>query len=87
MSANNNEEQALLGHRHPNGNATKSKNTTKNGLLEHLHTNVDSKRADIPLIISFFIAGMIDAGAYNAYECFCSMQVRHYSTPSSATPC
>lgn len=41
-----------------------------------LNTNIHTNRADVLLIISFFISGMIDAGAYNAYECFTSMQVR-----------
>lgn len=73
------EQQALLGHRHSEGRGLlsngKDYNSEKKGLRKRLTTSVDSSRADVPLILSFFIAGMIDAGSYNAYECFCSMQV------------
>lgn len=43
---------------------------------EYLNSDIDTRWAELQLIVSFFISGMIDAGAYNAYECFCSMQVR-----------
>ena len=43
----------------------------------HLTSDIDVGRADLILIICFFISGLIDAGAYNAYECFTGMQVRN----------
>ena len=47
--------------------------TTK--LKAFLVADVDTRWADLILIVLFFISGSIDAGAYNAYECFTSMQV------------
>ena len=69
---------------HQNGTATAQKHATNDDgpkptstkIKTFLNTNVSSHRADIPLILSFFISGLIDAGAYNAYQCFTSMQVR-----------
>jgi hypothetical protein len=43
---------------------------------DYLAAEVDTRWAELILIVCFFISGMIDAGAYNAYECFVSMQVR-----------
>lgn len=44
-------------------------------LKEHVNADIDTRWADLVLIVCFFISGSIDAGAYNAYECFSSMQV------------
>jgi hypothetical protein len=49
-------------------------------LKDHLMAEVDTRWAELILIVYFFISGTIDAGAYSAYECFCSMQVRFLST-------
>lgn len=42
----------------------------------HLNAEITTRWADLVLIVCFFICGLIDAGAYNAYECFTAMQVR-----------
>jgi hypothetical protein len=47
-------------------------------LQNHLTADISIRWAELQLIVSFFVSGMIDAGAYNAYECFCSMQVRSF---------
>lgn len=44
-------------------------------LQDYLTSDIETHWAELPLIVCFFISGIIDAGAYNAYECFCSMQV------------
>ena len=47
--------------------------TTKMKL--YLTADIDKRWGDLILIVCFFISGLIDAGAYNAYGCFTSMQV------------
>lgn len=70
------EHEALLPDHHTNGSATKSSTARAGSSLNRfINTRIDTNRADILLIISFFISGMVDAGAYNAYSCFTSMQV------------
>jgi hypothetical protein len=49
---------------------------------QYLEAEITTRWADLTLIVCFFISGIIDAGAYNAYECFCSMQVCHPSPKS-----
>ena len=44
-------------------------------IKQYLAAEITTRWADLTLIACFFISGVIDAGAYNAYECFCSMQV------------
>lgn len=44
-------------------------------IRKYLTADIDKRFADLVLIVCFCIAGLIDAGAYNAYECFTSMQV------------
>lgn len=73
------ERQALLSDGIENSTSVKNPNRgrpTSSTAVQYVNTNIDTHRADLPLIVSFFISGMIDAGAYNAYECFTSMQVR-----------
>jgi hypothetical protein len=41
----------------------------------YLSADISTGWADLVLLACFFISGMVDAGAYNAYECFVSMQV------------
>ncbi|TID22091.1 hypothetical protein E6O75_ATG10885 [Venturia nashicola] len=40
----------------------------------HFNAQIDTKRADIILIICFFVSGLTDSGAYNAWNIFLSMQ-------------
>lgn len=40
-----------------------------------LQQDVDTTNADLVLIVCFFLAGLIDSGAYNAYTCFTHMMV------------
>ena len=44
---------------------------------QYLTADIDTQWADLILIVGFFISGLIDAGAYNAYQNFASMQVKH----------
>ena len=39
-----------------------------------LRADIDPKRADVVLILGYFIAGLVDSVAYNTYSCFVSMQ-------------
>jgi len=50
-------------------------------IKHYLNAQIDTRRADIILIICFFISGLTDAGAYNAWRVFLSMQVSHVVTP------
>lgn len=43
----------------------------------HFNAQIDTRRADVILIICFFISGLTDAGAYNAWKVFLSMQVSY----------
>ncbi|KAK3707534.1 hypothetical protein LTR37_012029 [Vermiconidia calcicola] len=47
-------------------------NSTK--LKRYLNADIETRWADLILVVCFFISGLIDAGAYNAYGCFSSMQ-------------
>lgn len=42
---------------------------------DYLNADIDTRWTDLILILCFAICGLIDSGAYNAYECFVSMQV------------
>ena len=55
--------------------------STSAKVKDYLAAEVDSRWTELVLIVCFFISGMIDAGAYNAYECFCSMQVSSVTLP------
>ncbi|KAF2716520.1 hypothetical protein K431DRAFT_278792 [Polychaeton citri CBS 116435] len=65
-----------------NGTSTTTKTSTHDNnarsvgltIRNHLAADVNVKYADIVLIIMFFVSGLVDSGAYNAYECFVSMQ-------------
>lgn len=47
------------------------------GFLQgYLRLDIDTTYTHRVLIVCFFLAGMIDAGAYNAYGCFVHMVVR-----------
>lgn len=50
----------------------------------YLATDISTRWTDLVFIINFFISGMIDAGAFNAYECFCSMQVDRSLRPAAS---
>ncbi|QDS71856.1 hypothetical protein FKW77_009993 [Venturia effusa] len=53
----------------------KKKSATRNSTLKrYLNAQIDTRRADVVLIICFFISGLTDAGAYNAWRIFLSMQ-------------
>ncbi|KAM0716556.1 hypothetical protein Q7P37_008001 [Cladosporium fusiforme] len=43
---------------------------------DYLCTDVSTRWADLVLMVCFMISGLVDSGAYNAYSCFVSMQVR-----------
>ncbi|GAB7364505.1 hypothetical protein MBLNU230_g5314t1 [Neophaeotheca triangularis] len=43
-------------------------------LKTHLNTSITPSWTDLILVTCFFIAGLVDSGAYNAYETFTSMQ-------------
>ncbi|KAK3697798.1 hypothetical protein LTR37_017263 [Vermiconidia calcicola] len=43
-------------------------------LKRYLNADIGTRWADMILVVCFFISGLIDAGAYNAYGCFSSMQ-------------
>lgn len=77
------EREALLPNHNNNHHATATKPSKSNTttlpsrttrLRTFLNTPIHKPRADLPLIASFFVSGMVDAGAYNAYSCFTSMQ-------------
>lgn len=75
------EQQPLLSDGHANGQHhpdvakfPDETDTRTTSISTFLNKNVSDHRADALLICSFFVSGMIDAGAYNAYECFTSMQ-------------
>lgn len=53
-------------------------------MANYLDAEISTRWADLVLIVCFFMAGLIDAGAYNAYQCFTSMQVC-FMTNSGAT--
>lgn len=56
----------------------KSKTSTWNFRMKrHFNAQIDTRRADVILIICFFISGLTDAGAYNAWNVFLSMQVSY----------
>jgi hypothetical protein len=55
----------------PPPNATGSWQRTK----AYLTADVSTRWADLVLMVCFFISGLVDSGAYNAYSCFVSMQV------------
>ena len=40
----------------------------------YLTADISTRWADLILIVCFALSGLIDSGAYNAYECFTSMQ-------------
>ncbi|KAK6396407.1 hypothetical protein LTR65_009491 [Meristemomyces frigidus] len=42
----------------------------------YLTADITTRWADLVLIVCFALSGLIDSGAYNAYECFVSMMVR-----------
>jgi hypothetical protein len=46
---------------------------------QYLTANVSTRWADLVFVVCFFVSGLIDAGAYNAYENFASMQVRLFT--------
>jgi hypothetical protein len=55
-----------------------SKKRAKSFLLrtkDYLNADITTRWADLVLLVCFFVSGMVDAGAYNAYSCFVSMQV------------
>ena len=41
----------------------------------YLTADISTRWADLVLMVNFFISGLVDSGAYNAYSCFVSMQV------------
>lgn len=51
--------------------------TTAEWLKYWMTSEVSTAWADLILLVCFFISGLVDSGAYNAYECFVSMQVRN----------
>lgn len=60
----------------PKAGARVSNEDEVHWLKDYLTADIDTRWADLILIVCFLIAGLIDSGAYNAYECFTSMQVR-----------
>ena len=73
------------------GQSPRRRNTDTNSLLSpqnissnwqdaktYLNAELSTKWAEIVLFACFFVSGFVDAGAYNAYECFISMQVRAF---------
>lgn len=67
----------------PHGAYDKDGHTRAEKLKCYLTADVNTRWADLILIICFAISGLIDSGAYNAYECFVSMMV---SSVQRATP-
>lgn len=59
----------------PYAHATKSVPSRLQRSKAYLMCDVDTRWTDSILIFCYFLSGMIDAGAYNAYECFVSMMV------------
>lgn len=56
----------------------KSKDSSRSSRFKrHFNAQIDTRRADVILIICFFISGLTDAGAYNAWNVFLSMQVSY----------
>lgn len=49
-------------------------------LARHLTAEINTRHADLVLIVCFFVSGLIDAGAYNAFYVFTSLQVRRLGT-------
>lgn len=49
--------------------------------VAQLQVDISSRHTEWLLLACFFVNGMVDAGAYNAYECFVGMVV---SSPKSA---
>lgn len=41
----------------------------------YLTADISTRWADLVLMVCFFVSGLVDSGAYNAYSCFVSMQV------------
>lgn len=48
--------------------------------------DVSTRWADLVLMVNFFISGLVDSGAYNAYSCFVSMQVSRPINPNDSIP-
>ncbi|KAK5174057.1 uncharacterized protein LTR77_001137 [Saxophila tyrrhenica] len=48
--------------------------STSEKVKDYLMADVAVRWADLVLVVCFFVSGVIDAGAYNAYENFASMQ-------------
>jgi hypothetical protein len=42
--------------------------------LAHLRTEISIEHADIPIIACCLVSGLCDSSAYNAWNCFVSMQ-------------
>ena len=73
------------GHR----NSTLSQVEDSSGLEKAKHyfsATVSTRWADLILLVCFFMSGLTDAGAYNAYECFTSMQVNLSSFDIQSRP-
>ncbi len=57
--------------------APEDKNSSHlSSFARRLNEPIDTRWADLVLLVCFFVSGLVDAGAYNAYENFASMQVR-----------
>ena len=65
------------GPRDSNGNPPPPPSDTSSSekATSYLMADVSTRWADLVLMVNFFISGLVDSGAYNAYSCFVSMQV------------
>ena len=64
-------------HKEPSPATTQLRNTKS-----YLNADLDTRWTDLILIACFGTSGLIDSGAYNAYNCFTSMMVRIFVTIS-----
>ena len=62
-----------------NGNIPPPPSPTSNveKATSYLTADISTRWADLVLMVNFFISGLVDSGAYNAYSCFVSMQVSY----------
>ncbi|CAG8980671.1 hypothetical protein HYALB_00013592 [Hymenoscyphus albidus] len=62
-------------HSPSNASATKiSSSSWRHNALSHLTTDITLEKADLPIIATCLVSGLCDSSAYNAWECFVSMQ-------------
>ena len=71
----------------PNGSVPKPRRHHWESASSYLRTEITLEHADIPIIACCLVSGLCDSSAYNAWQCFVSMQTGLCSHPLSPFLC